>query len=175
MVATSPAKLKRPTSYWLSSVAKEWLEQLAERRFTTATQLLEELIARAEGWIVQGEREPESARFMDRLLKWAAFGRFPRLDVKTSFSLGDAYIEGIRQLQNGLQLPRTGLVVDGLIRAAWDVEGDDDGGDGDELARRRRAGSRNLHDRRPAPVAHAALIRTPLPGQLRLLKEEHSE
>lgn len=173
VVAVS-ANLRRPETFRLSAGVPELLEQLAKLNFTSSSNFLEGLVAKAEGPLVHGEDDEHVARFIARVKVLAAGPQHPRADVRTGYYLGSAYVEGIRQLQNALVLPRIGLVVEYLVRAAWDVEGDDDGGEGDELQRRRRAGSRNLHNRRPA--APSVLNRSPLPGQLRLLKvEEQAE
>jgi len=147
------------------------VEQLAERHCTSGTGLIEKLVASAVRFIIRVQPSDPDKPFIARVRELAAQRPHPRAEVTAGYSIGDAYIDGIRQLQNSLELPRQGLVVEYLVRASWHVEGDDGGGsDTDEIERRFRSTSHNLHPlvtspsdgREPATVHH--------PRQLVLLK-----
>ncbi len=129
----------------MSPDVPDLLAKLAELHFTSATVFVEQRVAVLVAGIVRCQPCDEWARFVARFKDLAAQRPHPRAEKQSSYSLGATYVEGIRQLQNSLGLPRQGLVVEYLVRAAWAVEGDDDGGGGDELQRRFRSTSRNIH------------------------------
>jgi hypothetical protein len=178
VVVVSPAVAIREHSrkqpFGLLADTPRKLEELAQLQHIGTSAALEDLLVLAHGELVVGER-CANPRFIARLKQLANRGELEhaRAELRTSYSLEPYIVNVIRELRNGLQLPRRDLVVEYVIQAAWDEKPNDDGG-GDKLTRHRRAASHNLHPRLPA--APAALTRTPLPGQLRLLKvEEHTE
>jgi hypothetical protein len=140
------APLKRTTPFAVSSDIPELVRKLAERHVLSGTGFVEKVVASAVRFIVRVQPNDPDKPFIARVRELAAQRPHPRAAVTVGYSVGDAFIDGIRQLQNSLGLPRQGLVVEYLVRAAWDVEGDDGGGnDGDEIERRFRSTSQNLH------------------------------
>lgn len=175
MSSVAAAQHSRKQPFGLLADTPRKLEEVAELKHVSPSMALEDLLVLAHGELVVGER-CANARFIARLKVLAnPVGRgHARAELRTSYLLEPYMVNVIRELRNELLLPRRDLVVEYVIQAAWDEKPEDDGS-GDKLARRRRAASHNLHPRSLAPAVPAALIRTPLPGQLRLLKEEHSE
>ena len=168
------ARKRVAVPFWMSADIPELLKQLAERHFTTPSAHIEKLVATAVRFIIRVQPVGDDTPFIARVRELAAQRPHPRAATTAGYSLGEAYMEGIRQLQNSLGLPRQGLVVEYLVRASWACEGDDDGGGGDELERRFRSTSRNLQTRQLAPAA-AANPQDYTPGrQLVLLDEEDS-
>lgn len=142
---SAPAQAKQIKSVRLAVGTRELLAERAEKLATSPGLLLEQLVACAHGVIVLGEPVGLAGVFIERLRWYVAQQQHPPAEVRTSYALGAAFVDGIRQLRDGLGLPRMDLVVEYLIRAACDVPlGDPPSGD-DELARRRWAGSQNLH------------------------------
>jgi hypothetical protein len=155
------------------------LAELAARRPVTASVLLEHMVASAVEVIVRGKPPGDDEQyFIAKVRELARAANHPRATTETSYALGAPFLEGIRQLQNELELRRNGLVVEYLVRAAWAVEPHGGNEGDDEITKRRKGASYNLHSRRPAPSSSSATVLTlPLTAtrQLWLLPEGRSE
>lgn len=152
---------------------RELLAELAGRVDSQQVELLEELVTIAHAAVVLGEQPPRELerRFVARVRELADQAQHPRPELTTSFGIGRGFVDGIRQLRDGLELPRMDLVVDYLVRAAWELVPEPPEGD-DELARRRWLGSYNLHSRLFPPRAESSPAEAVNQAQLALFAED---
>lgn len=162
--------MKRVATFHFSADVPELANRLAEKHWTTASGHLQRLIASAVRVIVRCQPVTTEGPFIVRLRELAE-GPHPRPGVTTSYNLVEKHIEGIRELQNSLKLPRQGLVVEYLFRASDSVYDGDNGEEGgDEIERCFRSTSQNLQNLVTSPSDGPEARKVHPSPQLRLLK-----
>jgi hypothetical protein len=161
----------RPRTFDLSAEAPRRLAQLAERAKLSSSLTLECLVTMAYDVLVLG-RPIRNEQLGPRMRELAAQREHAPKEVQTSFALDERHVDAIRELREALRLPRKDLVVEYVVRAAWEAPPDGDGGNGDPedpLDRSRRlARFHNVESSRPRQRS------LPLPDQRSLFDEEGS-